>query len=116
MMDHPNIAKVLDAGTTEAPVSSAGFQPAVSPNSNRQTLRDFNAPGSADGPQAGSHAIQQTRSPRYESLSAGRPYFVMELLRGIKITEYKPGNNRRRRRRAAKSPNSRPSVQRIDAL
>ncbi|MGA2247497.1 MAG: protein kinase, partial [Verrucomicrobiota bacterium] len=36
MMDHPNIAKVLDAGTTET----------------------------------------------------GRPYFVMELVRGIKITEY----------------------------
>ena len=36
MMDHPNIAKVLDAGTTEA----------------------------------------------------GRPYFVMELVRGVKITEY----------------------------
>ncbi|MGA2556312.1 MAG: protein kinase, partial [Verrucomicrobiota bacterium] len=36
MMDHPNIAKVLDAGTTEA----------------------------------------------------GRPYFIMELVRGIRITEY----------------------------
>src|SRR4029434_8175295 len=36
LMDHPNIAKVLDAGATEA----------------------------------------------------GRPYFVMELVRGIKITEY----------------------------
>lgn len=41
MMDHPNIAKVLDAGTTEQ----------------------------------------------------GRPYFVMELVRGIKITEYCDENN-----------------------
>src|SRR5579859_2215895 len=41
MMDHPNIAKVLDAGTTEQ----------------------------------------------------GRPYFVMELVRGIKITEYCDQNN-----------------------
>ena len=41
MMDHPNIAKVLDAGTT----------------------------------------------------AAGRPYFVMELVRGIKITEYCDQNN-----------------------
>ena len=41
MMDHPNIAKVLDAGTTEK----------------------------------------------------GRPYFVMELVRGIKITEYCDQNN-----------------------
>ena len=41
MMDHPNIARVLDAGTTEL----------------------------------------------------GRPYFVMELVRGIKITEYCDQNN-----------------------
>jgi len=41
MMDHPNIAKVLDAGTTET----------------------------------------------------GRPYFVMELVRGIKITDYCDQNN-----------------------
>jgi serine/threonine protein kinase/WD40 repeat protein len=41
MMDHPNIAKVLDAGTTEG----------------------------------------------------GRPYFVMELVRGIRITEYCDQNN-----------------------
>jgi len=41
LMDHPNIAKVLDAGTTEA----------------------------------------------------GRPYFVMELVRGIKLTEYCDQNN-----------------------
>ena len=41
MMDHPNIAKVLDAGTTET----------------------------------------------------GRPYFVMELVRGIRITDYCDQNN-----------------------
>jgi serine/threonine protein kinase len=41
MMDHPNIAKVLDAGATET----------------------------------------------------GRPYFVMELVRGIKITDYCDQNN-----------------------
>src|SRR5947199_5963319 len=41
MMDHPNIAKVLEAGATET----------------------------------------------------GRPYFVMELVRGIKITEYCDQNN-----------------------
>jgi serine/threonine protein kinase len=53
MMDHPNIAKVLDAGATGSPLSSDG------------------------------------RGVRGEgSLSAGRPYFVMELVRGIKITEY----------------------------
>jgi serine/threonine protein kinase/tetratricopeptide (TPR) repeat protein len=50
LMDHPNIAKVLDAGTTEAPVA-ADRMPAA-------------------------------------TLSAGRPYFVMELVRGIRITDY----------------------------
>jgi len=50
MMDHPNIAKVLDAGTT----------------------------GEGESP------IYNLQSP----ISPGRPYFVMELVRGIKITDY----------------------------
>jgi serine/threonine protein kinase len=50
MMDHPNIAKVLDAGSTGAP------DPQLStPNSQ---------------------------------LPQGRPYFVMELVRGIRVTDY----------------------------
>ncbi len=44
LMDHPNIAKLFDAGTT----------------------------GPADGP----------------GLAAGRPYFVMELIKGIPLNEY----------------------------
>src|SRR3989449_8019808 len=47
MMDHPNIAKVLDAGSTDI----------------------------------------------------GRPFFVMELVRGIKLTEYCDNNNLSTRRR-----------------
>src|SRR6059036_1886069 len=50
MMDHPNIAKIYDAGATDSSQSEIG---------NRQS------------------AIPQ-----------GRPYFVMELVRGIKITDY----------------------------
>ena len=50
MMDHPNIAKVLDAGTTEA----------------------------------GKSEIKNQKS----EIPAGRPYFVMELVRGIRITDY----------------------------
>jgi serine/threonine protein kinase len=61
LMDHPNIAKVLDAGMTEEPDSSAGCQPAVSPTGSRRSD---------------------------SSIRAGRPYFVMELVRGIKITDY----------------------------
>jgi len=95
LMDHPNIAKVLDAGTTGDPESSAGFQPAVSPTSSRQApgsvsnAQNYNAPASADAPQAGRPAIRQTGSLRYEgAIGVGRPYFVMELVRGIKITDY----------------------------
>jgi hypothetical protein len=49
MMDHPHIAKVLDAGTTPSPSQGEG---------------------------------------RGEGLSAGRPYFVMELVKGVPITQY----------------------------
>jgi serine/threonine protein kinase/tetratricopeptide (TPR) repeat protein len=52
MMDHPNIAKVLDAGTTGGEPPSSIQQPASS--------------------------IQ----------NSGRPYFVMELVQGVPITEY----------------------------
>jgi len=54
VMDHPNIAKVLDAGTIGEPGASA--------------------PG---GP-----------PPAYAGGSPGRPYFVMELVRGVPITQY----------------------------
>src|SRR6266481_2097167 len=64
MMDHPNIAKVLDAGTTEDPLPASGH------------------PLPSDERGAGG-----------EGISAGRPYFVMELVRGIKITNYCDQNN-----------------------
>src|SRR5437773_2650807 len=52
MMDHPNIAKVLDAGTI------------------------------------GGEAVQPSTLNSQPSTHFGRPYFVMELVRGIRITEY----------------------------
>src|SRR5262245_57078874 len=55
MMDHPNIAKVLDAGTTEGRLSSR--------------------------PETGDKNVAAP-------IAAGRPYFVMELVRGIRITDY----------------------------
>src|SRR5262249_56794168 len=63
LMDHPNIAKVLDAGTTEGRA--------------RHSVR-----AGAGEPESGA---QGTDAPY---LPAGRPYFVMELVRGIKITEF----------------------------
>jgi serine/threonine protein kinase/Flp pilus assembly protein TadD len=60
LMDHPNIARIIDAGTTGEPaVSTAGFPSAASQNPAVNT--------------AG---------------SLGRPFFVMELVRGVPITEF----------------------------
>ncbi len=64
MMDHPNIAKVLDAGTTqgvggrESGIGDEYGQPTATPDSRLLT------PGS------------------------GRPYFIMELVKGVPITQF----------------------------
>jgi serine/threonine protein kinase len=64
MMDHPNIAKVLDAGTTDE----------------------------ARGKGVRSHLCEAPEGPSRQMtpdpFSAGRPYFVMELVKGIPITKY----------------------------
>ncbi len=57
LMDHPNIAKVLDAGATETP------QP------------------------ASDHPLPVGRGEGLAYLPAGRPYFVMELVRGVPMTK-----------------------------
>jgi serine/threonine protein kinase len=64
MMDHPNIAKVLDAGTTSV---------------ERRTTLD-------------------TQHSTHHSPS-GRPYFVMELVKGVPITTYCDQNHLSTRRR-----------------
>jgi tetratricopeptide (TPR) repeat protein len=61
LMDHPNIAKVFDAGSTERPLTP----------SEGERVTEGRVRGSATEP-----------------IAAGRPYFVMELVRGVKITEY----------------------------
>ncbi len=60
MMDHVNIARVLDAGTT-APIADLRLQNA-----------DFKS------------EISNLQS----AISTGRPYFVMELVHGVPITKY----------------------------
>jgi eukaryotic-like serine/threonine-protein kinase len=65
LMDHPNIAKVLDAGTTKTDSGSRGRQSA-------QTSPDES----------------QRRLTSAATIGGGRPYFVMELVRGIRITDY----------------------------
>ena len=62
MMDHPNIAKVLEAGTT-----------------GEEGVRSLLCEAPA-GP-----SRQKAPDPFF---AAGRPYFVMELVQGVPITEY----------------------------
>jgi len=78
MMDHPNIAKVLDAGTTGPDL--------------RGSVLECGSPLPLSSAPDGPKAPEGWRRPRpggsSEHLPTGRPYFVMELVRGIKITDY----------------------------
>ncbi|MCI0377130.1 MAG: tetratricopeptide repeat protein [Gemmataceae bacterium] len=65
LMDHPNIAKVLDAGTTGAVAN--GQWPAAS-----EEMQDLSA----------------LATNHWSLPTAGRPYFVMELVQGMPITAY----------------------------
>jgi serine/threonine protein kinase/tetratricopeptide (TPR) repeat protein len=66
LMDHPNIARVLDAGTT-GEIRNAEF-------------------GMRNNDQA-EPAIPNSEF-RIPNLSTGRPYFVMDLVKGVPITRY----------------------------
>jgi serine/threonine protein kinase/tetratricopeptide (TPR) repeat protein len=65
MMDHPNIAKVLDAGATD--------------EADRRQ---------ASGVRDGLATSSLIPDPCPLTPSSGRPYFVMELVRGLPITDY----------------------------
>lgn len=67
LMDHPNIARVLDAGTT----------------GERKDEGRTQTDEAADGETSNSSFILPN-----SSFSSGRPYFVMELVRGVPITDY----------------------------
>jgi serine/threonine protein kinase/Flp pilus assembly protein TadD len=67
LMDHPNIAKVLDAGTTGGEDSG-------------QRTEDRNAQI------ASGSSLSSVLCPL--SSTSGRPYFVMELVKGLPITDY----------------------------
>src|SRR5262249_1082314 len=76
MMDHPNIAKVLDAGTTStSPPLSKGGAGGV-------------AWGGDPALPAERGVEQQSRQAGKPDLQMGRPYFVMELVKGVPITQY----------------------------
>ncbi|CAG0989428.1 partial Serine/threonine-protein kinase PknA, partial [Gammaproteobacteria bacterium] len=71
MMDHPNIAKVLDAGVVGQRSDIRGQRSEVS-----------------DQRSAGGVADALTSDFRPLTSGSGRPYFVMELVRGMRITDY----------------------------
>jgi serine/threonine protein kinase/WD40 repeat protein len=77
LMDHPNIAKVLDAGTTVA-------------GSLREPSPPDDAPANCLAPRASQLAPSQCIEPPASSLQspASRPFFVMELVHGVPITDY----------------------------
>jgi serine/threonine protein kinase/Tfp pilus assembly protein PilF len=66
LMDHPNIAKILDAGTTEEKDEGG-------------RIKD------EKGTYKGSDS---SFIPHPSSFRAGRPYFVMDLVKGMPITEF----------------------------
>jgi WD40 repeat protein/serine/threonine protein kinase len=72
LMDHPNIAKILDAGTTEV-------------RGQRSEVRK--------------EAASSLTSDLCPLPSVGRPYFVMELVRGVPITQFCDANRMAPRRR-----------------
>jgi serine/threonine protein kinase/lipopolysaccharide biosynthesis regulator YciM len=68
LMDHPNIAKVFDAGTTGGlPIEDC-----------RLKIENPDANASSSNLQSSIFNLQ----------SSGRPYFVMELVKGVPITKY----------------------------
>jgi eukaryotic-like serine/threonine-protein kinase len=74
LMDHPNIAKVLDAGTTGGNPKSESRNPKETQKRKSESQR----PDDND--------VSDIRNSNFRS--EGRPYFVMELVRGVPITDF----------------------------
>jgi WD40 repeat protein/serine/threonine protein kinase len=70
LMDHPNIAKILDAGTTD----------------------EKDEAGRMKDEQAVDKGSDSSFIPHPSSFRVGRPYFVMELVRGVPITQFCDAN------------------------
>jgi len=68
LMDHPNIAKVLDAGATESTLTPALSHPTGEGAPKAEASAGFPLPSDGRG----------IKGEAY--LSSGRPYFVIELV------------------------------------
>src|ERR1041385_9147100 len=82
VMDHPNIAKVFEAGMTESPLPSggAGVPPASSGllTDEQPAGEDAGAPRQADEQGHGERDAATSQIANQKSqITAGRPYFVM---------------------------------------
>jgi eukaryotic-like serine/threonine-protein kinase len=87
LMDHPNIAKVLDAGTTGANPKSESRNP----KEIRSTKSESQNPADADVLDIRNSNLELPSNFEFRDSSfrpEGRPYFIMELVRGVSITEY----------------------------
>jgi serine/threonine protein kinase len=95
MMDHPNIARVLDAGTTGGnPKSEAR---AGNLKSEARKSKQIPSPKSKSQ-NAEPQPVSDIQTSDFELVSdfgfraadfiQGRPYFVMELVKGVPITQY----------------------------
>jgi serine/threonine protein kinase/WD40 repeat protein len=90
LMEHPNIARVLDAGTTGNPKSEA-----PNPNQIQSTKSQIQ---NQTGPEVSDIGaldlgVVSNFGFRASDFSHGRPYFVMELVRGLSMTDYCDQNN-----------------------
>jgi serine/threonine protein kinase len=97
IMDHPNIAKVFDAGTTGEKSKIRNPKSEVNPKSQIQNPKMEHRNPEGKGPMApgpdfgfGASDLEFPSDFGFGSpiLSAGRPYFVMELVKGTPITDY----------------------------
>jgi serine/threonine protein kinase/tetratricopeptide (TPR) repeat protein len=79
LMDHPNIAKIFDAGTTGVASASGEWR-------EKGTTGVASASGEWQEQGALAGALGTYHSPL--ATTSGRPYFVMELVKGLSITAY----------------------------
>jgi serine/threonine protein kinase/tetratricopeptide (TPR) repeat protein len=76
LMDHPNIARVLDAGTVSSGQWAVGSE-------QQQVGSEENATNDRQ-----QHAKAPLPTANGSSPTTPRPYFVMELVKGVPITKY----------------------------
>jgi eukaryotic-like serine/threonine-protein kinase len=87
LMDHPNIAKVLDAGTTGGNPKSESRNPKETQKRKSESQRaDDNDVSDIRNSNLEFPSDFEFRDSNFRS--EGRPYFVMELVRGVPITEF----------------------------